>query len=409
VRVPIHAYIKAAAPASIAASVVLIYWAALHAPFVEQDLSSIVGNVSLRHGFWSAMADSWTGGRLVMGRPVLNLSFALNYRLGGLRPAGYHATNVLIHLGSALSLFGIIRRAFKGDVLLAWGVALLWAVHPLQTDAVSYTAQRAESLAGFFALFSLYGFIRAVPGREEPSSPGMLWFAASATSCWLGMGTNEVMVSIPFILMLYDRTFYCASWKEVVRRRWLWHLIYLASIVWLYSLAAASHNRGGSYGWTAVPWLRYALAQYAAFGHYLLLTVWPHPLAIDYGSHYGSSIWQIAPGAALFAFCAFVAMTTFRRPTLTSFLAVAFLELLEPTSIMPYRYELAADHRMYLALAPLLLGLVCGLRAWLNRARGPERSGGLFAGLVAAAAIALGTVTFERNQDYRTHSHLNQE
>ena len=105
----------------------------------------------------------------------MNLSLAINYRLGGTNPTGYHVFNVLVHTLAALTLFGIVRHTWRspdgqrGDtgLFVAAGIALLWALHPLQTAAVSYVVQRAESMMGLFYLLTLYCFVRAV-GANQP-------------------------------------------------------------------------------------------------------------------------------------------------------------------------------------------------------------------------------------------------
>ena len=84
-----------------------------------------------------------TGGVTVGGRPLVNLTLAINYAWGGLNPVGYHVVNLVIHLLAALTLFGVVRRTASRSTLFAFAVALLWTVHPLQTESVSYVVQRA--------------------------------------------------------------------------------------------------------------------------------------------------------------------------------------------------------------------------------------------------------------------------
>src|SRR5207244_3634154 len=100
--------------------------------------------------------DLMVEGNTVEGRPLLNLSFALNYAVGGLDVRGYHVVNLAVHLLAGLLLFGIVCRtlllpAFRermgnAAVGLATMVSLVWVLHPLQTESVSYLAQRAESM-----------------------------------------------------------------------------------------------------------------------------------------------------------------------------------------------------------------------------------------------------------------------
>ena len=157
--------------------IVLAVWAAyansLSTPFVFDDLKSITQNSTIRQ-LWPltdvlSPPPHATGAQ---GRPVVNLSFAINYAIGGLAVRGYHVTNLLIHALAGLALFGIVRRTFsrpglresfgRGAMPLALTVSLVWVLHPLQTESVTCVVQRSESLMGLFYLLTLYGFIRAV-------------------------------------------------------------------------------------------------------------------------------------------------------------------------------------------------------------------------------------------------------
>jgi tetratricopeptide (TPR) repeat protein len=132
------------------------YHNSFHGPFIFDDVPSISGNPHIRHlwPIWQAM--SAPPGSPVAGRSVVCLTLALNYAWGGLNVWGYHAVNLTVHLVSALVLFGIWRRTFEGEKLrdrfggaavwLAGALALIWEVHPLQTESVTYIAQRTESL-----------------------------------------------------------------------------------------------------------------------------------------------------------------------------------------------------------------------------------------------------------------------
>ncbi len=123
-------------------------------------------------------------------RPLGDWSFALNYALGGFDVWGYHAVNLAIHLAAALVLFGIIRRTLARGRLAArfraaaWGlaltVALLWLVHPLQTQSVTYIYQRFELLMGLLVLLTLYSFIRP----RIPRVPRVGILPRRRVACW---------------------------------------------------------------------------------------------------------------------------------------------------------------------------------------------------------------------------------
>ena len=131
------------------------YHNTFHVPFLLDDFDAIGKNRTIR-SFATAFFPPTNSGATVSGRPLLNFSLAINYHLGGTAVFGYHLGNILIHVLAGLTLFGVIRRTLKLPGLqdrfgahatpLAWFAALLWAVHPLQTESVTYIIQRAESL-----------------------------------------------------------------------------------------------------------------------------------------------------------------------------------------------------------------------------------------------------------------------
>src|SRR5262249_17886017 len=146
-------------------------------------------------------------------RPLVNLSFALNYAFGALQETGYHAGNIALHIACALTLFGIVRRTLAGPKLVArfgsigdttaLGAAMLWMVHPLQSEPVNYITQRTESMMALFFLLTLYCAIRA---RRSPRH-SISWHVLSVLACASGMASKESMVTAPVIVLLYDRTF----------------------------------------------------------------------------------------------------------------------------------------------------------------------------------------------------------
>ena len=156
---------------------------------------------------------------------------------------------------------------------------MLWTLHPLQTQAVTYIIQRAESLVSLMYLLTLWGFIRSV---EPGASKG--WGVLAWVACLLGMATKEVMVTAPVMVALYDRIFVAGSWREVWARRKWFHLSLALTWLLLAWLVVGTAGRGGTagFGGGMSPW-GYALTQVGAVAHYLRLALWPQPLVFDYG------------------------------------------------------------------------------------------------------------------------------
>ena len=289
------------AGAFIAVAALAAYYPSFGVPFLLDDASSISGNPTIRH-LWpltDALSPPHGGGLTVEGRPVLNLSLALNVAISGSAVWSYHAVNLAIHVAAGLTLFGIVRRTFsaasRDAFLFALTTALLWTLHPLQTESVTYIIQRAESLMGLFFLLTLYGFIRGI------SSPRPVWaLGFSVGTCLLGMATKEVMVAAPLVVLLYDATFVTGGFGAALRARRGYYAALAATWVLLARLVVAAGDRGGTIGaLTGVAWWEFALTQSRAVIHYAKLAVLPSPLIFDYGSDFVLHALSVAPHVAL--------------------------------------------------------------------------------------------------------------
>jgi len=380
---------------AIALAVGAAYQGAWRAPFVFDDLPAIVRNPTLH-----SLGAAWSpppGGLPVSGRPLVNVTLALNHAVGGLAPAGYHAANVALHILAAWALFGLVRRTWRHNApgedegtIAGWAgvVALLWALHPLQTAAVTYVAQRAEVLAALFYLLTLYAFVRAA---ASPPSRG--WGAISVACCLLGMLSKETMVTAPVVVLLYDRVFFAGSLAGAWRARRGLYLGYAATWIVLAWLVAAAQARGGTagFGLNITPWA-YALTQTEAIARYLGLVFWPSPLVFDYGTALTKDWGVLAAAGTLLALLLAATAWLWRRWPAAGFLGTVFFLLLAPSSsFVPVVTQTMAEHRMYLALGVPLIAVVILVRRWL----GPR--GWVVAGV---AAVALGAVTCVRNADY---------
>jgi len=356
-------------------------------------------------------------GGTVVRRPVLSLSFALNRSLLGPRPQGFHAVNLVIHIGAALVLFGLVRRTlalpcfvsgrFAGEAaghasVIALVVALLWVVHPLQTESVTYLVQRAESLMGLLYLATLYaalrGFTSDHPGR---------WYLAATVSCALGMGTKETMVTAPLVVLLYDRTFVSASFAAGLRRHAPlyaglaagWSVI--AVLVAITAADVASDFAGGNM-------LSYAMAQPGVIAHYLRLALWPHPLFVYVSTSafdVTSPTQLVLPALLLLALLAGSAWALARRHWL-GFAGAWLFVILAPTSSVVAISDVIQEHRMYLPLAAVIVTAVAAAVAALGAAGRAGMSGRGRAAtavtLVMGVTLTFAALTHARNRDYHS-------
>ena len=231
--------------AFLSAAAAAAYSRTFSVPLLYDDLPSIRDNPTLRHvgaAFWPPFNST------VSGRPVLNISLAINYAASGTSVWSYHALNLALLVLAGLTLFGIIRRTLspRADPRasgIAFCIALLWVLHPLLSESVTYVIQRGESLMGLFYLLTLYCFIR---GAWTDGKSRGLWYGSSVASCLLGMGTKEVMVSAPLVVLLYDRTFLAGGFAAALRRRWRVYAGLAATWSVLPLLVVSTHGRGGT-------------------------------------------------------------------------------------------------------------------------------------------------------------------
>ena len=400
----------------IAGGALAAYHNTFSVPFLGADIPAILENASIRQLWPLSVPLSPPETTGIGGRPVLNLSLALNHAISGTAPWSYHVVNLLIHLTAGLVLFGLVRRVLprvsggrgfatppvvgKGPdrvvppyhlkvfaTPVACAVALLWTLHPLQTQAVTHIAGRAESLMGLFYLLTIYGFVR-MAGTGE----GWRWGAVSVMACLLAAGTHEAAVTAPVFVLLADRVFFCDRVFAALRRRPAYYLALAATwvpLVWAW--LGTSGGRGGVFRGDGEGFVNYWLTQPEALTRYLGLALWPHPLVFDYGA-------EIHPNRLVMVGCAlvmvlFVWLTVWlwwrRRPEALGL--GTFLLLLAPTTLWPWS-QFMAEQRMYLPLAGLLGMSVAATTAWVGRR-----------GLAVCFLLALagGVATAARNADYQ--------
>ena len=387
-----------AVAAILAVAIGAVYGRALDAPFIFDDSWAITENESIR-SLWPLIGTADHRGPLnaapglpAASRPLVNFSFALNYYFGGLSPTAYHAVNVTIHFLSALMLWAITRRTlqlsyFSGrfDGTAGWlglAVAVLWALHPLQTEAVIYATQRTELMMAFFYLATLYCSLQywtvLVPDpsklveNQQPAGRNYFlcrsaWLALAVISCVCGMASKEVMVSAPLMVLLFERTFVAGSLAAALRRSWPLYIGLAMTWLLLVGLTMDAPHRdsaGFGLGVSAYAWW---LTQTKVLLMYLKLAVWPWPLMIHYQLPYLTTFaqaWMYVIPVTLLAVATLVLLWR-NRPI--GYLLTLVFAILSPTSLIPIVAEMAAERRMYLALVtPCVLFVVGGY--WLMSA-----------------------------------------
>ncbi|HEV3215531.1 MAG TPA: tetratricopeptide repeat protein [Vicinamibacterales bacterium] len=384
----------------------LVYANSLSSPFVLDDNDSIVNNPAVRQ-LSTVGAVLLQYNTPIAGRPAVAASFALDYALGGLAVRAYHVTNVGVHLLCALLLFGVVRRTLKLPRLadryrraadnLGLAIALIWVVHPLNSEAVDYVTQRTESMMALFLLLTLYAAIRSVTCSRKA-----MWASISVVSCALGMACKESMVVAPVIVFLYDRIFLFDSLRAAFAARW--RLYGALATTWLLlAYFMLPGPRSGSVGTSTLPSTMqpttYLLNQARMVARYFRLSIWPSGLVVDYGPVAAVHLRDVAPQALFIAIAITATLIALVRcPPLGFPGAWIFITLAPTSSVIPIATEVGAERRMYLPLMAVSALLVAGAYSVpFIRRRLSERAA---MATLAAVVLALGAATMVRNREY---------
>ena len=376
----------------------IAYSNSLRGPFVFDDRGTILDNQTIEQIGPDVFRPPHETS--VAGRPIANLSFALSYAWGGRDVFAYHAINLAIHLACGLLIFAIIRRVpslgEQSGRSIGLAVALIWIVHPLNTDAVDYITERTESLMAMWYLATLYCAVRAFEGQRSGA-----WESAAIVACALGMATKESMVTAPVAVVLFDRVFLFASFRRAWQSRGWLYLGLAATWVILAGLIATSPRElsAGFSAPDAAPWT-YLLNQAVMITHYLRLALWPRDLVLYYGWPLPLTVTTVLPQALpVLALLALTVWAMWTRPGV-GVLGVFFFLTLSPTSsIVPIATEVGAERRMYLALIAVVTLAVLAVRRIVqaNQVR---------AAILAAAVLLLTIGTMLRNHEYQSSLRL---
>ncbi len=379
-----------------------VYVRTFGVPFVFDDVHAIVQNLRIRE---------WSHELFASDRPLVEITLALNYALGGLNVVGYHVCNLALHLACGWLLFDVVRRTFRlTDVLAgreddaACLAALIFLVHPLQTGSVTYVIARSELLMALCYLATLDLVLLA---EVHPTRRITLWVAAIA-SCAFGMAAKPIMVTAPLAVWWLSwwvltpptrpRLAFTESPPAVeVPRRWPLHLGLCATWGVLGLLLADGSHPGAGFDIGLSP-LEYLRTQLGVTWHYFRLLVWPVGQVLDYD-------WPLAARwtepAVVVPACGWLVLLLVLvwlgragRRAATFWLGFALLVLLPGSSVIPIA-DVIFEHRMYLTVAGFaaLVALVAG-----GAARTAPRT---VVALGLAAVLALGWRTIVRNELWR--------
>ncbi len=386
------------------------YAPAMQGPLVFDDLPNIELNPALKFDRWNweALSRIFTDS-LLRRRPLANLSFALNLFGGGDQAFRLHLTNVLIHLAASLLAFWLARRtwllalaptaghtppgASNRSLFVGFLVAAIFALHPVQTQAVSYVVQRMTSLATLFYLASLCAFVK---GRLAPGVGRWGWFLASALCALGSLGSKEIGITLPLVAWLYDACFLREShWLGAARQRGVALAVAAGLVVVVVAVAWWSRTLQYYQNRDFTPGQR-LLTQARVVCQYLGLLVWPLPSRLNllHDVTISRGLFQPpATAAAMGAVLAYLVLTVRMadRNRLVFFcLAWLPIQLALESTFLPL--ELMFEHRLYLPMFGAALWAAWAVDAAMVRTPEAARWGAAL-----ALCLVLCLLTHQRN------------
>ncbi|MDD5057336.1 MAG: hypothetical protein PHQ60_05655 [Sideroxydans sp.] len=364
-------------------AVCISYANALTGTFQFDDYNVIVNEAQVHS--WANWFDHLGSGI----RPLLKFTYTLNWTLGA-GVVGFHLTNLLLHLANSFLVYRLaqefVRQQWQHARLqyVPLVSALLFAVHPVHTEAVSYICGRSASL---MALFYLAALLCYVTGRTQQNK--LLLYVATPLLFVLALGVKETAVTLPLALLLWELC--CGGrWKISLKEMWpSWAVLLAAALLFLFSdHYAAEMQRSAAFNTLQGN----AATQLAAFAW--LMRQWALPLWLNIDpdlpllKNFSDAL---LPLSFVIALCVLMLLYWRKRPWLSFALAWAMLHLIPLYLLLP-RIDIANERQLYLAAWPLLIAVVIEMNLRLN-AR-------VFRIAIAALLLACTSLTVLRNQAY---------
>lgn len=371
------------------AAVLVAYANGLNGVFQFDDYQVIVDNAVVHS--WQAFAADFGPGI----RPLLKLSYLVNW-LSGLGEIGFHATNLLFHLGNATLLL-LLTRCFlaphfpqKTAESLSLLAALLFAVHPVHTEAVTYICGRSSSLMTLFYLAGLY--VHVAPG---PTSDFRTWRLVAVPLLFVSaIASKETAVTFPIALLLWD-LFNGSSGRQLIRRQWT---TWLVALILAALLISHPQYRAMLINCAGLHSLQTNILT-TVYSFFYLLGKWllPIHLNIDPDLPLVTSVMEILPQLlALILLASGAWLLGQRRPWLGLAFCWLILHLI-PLYLLVPRQDIANERQLYLAGAPLFIAGAAEMFLWLRTGWKVAATGLL---------LLLTLLTIGRNSDYRTEISL---
>ena len=355
----------------------IVYLNSLNNGFIYDDIATIKENFAIRNpeniGVFFTNTINTAGSSQVLQktyRPLVMTTFALNYWIGKFNVAGYHIVNILFHTANAVLIYILIILLLGMELnisqkkinVMAFFASLLFAVHPVNTEAVNYIWQRSELMASFFYLLAVVTFIR-YRGKT-------LQYVLLTVFYIMALMSKEMAVTLPFILMLIDWYFMAGFNKRIFFNHFNKRYLPLIVITLTYSIYRLTGF--GFFGDISDPSkegvFNYFITQSRVILKYFQLIIIPVGFSIDHNFPVSRSIFD---GKVIMSFIIIIIIILVgnylaKYSKTTSLFMLWFFIILIPTSTVISLYPIIMnDHRIYLAGAGIITAIIILLFSYL--------------------------------------------
>ncbi len=361
----------------IAMMVLIAYSNTFTASFHFDDNPAIVENPYIRHVTWDNILHL-----LSTNRPTVDLSIMLNYQLSGLNVVGWHIFNITNHIVNSCLVYLLVLWTLTLPVLarqyadkarrMAFFCALLFAVHPIQTESVTYIISRSETVTTFFYLLTLLFFIKGV-------RTGRFGYSIAVLACsLLAMQSKEWAVTLPAIVLLYDYLFLSEGKFRLIASRWYSYV--LVSLPWVLYFSKVSLT-GSGYGFgvhtaTGITPVTYQLTSFNVLWTYVRLLILPIHQNLDYDYPIAKTLFEFPTILSFLGIVAVVAASLWlyrkKNMRLIPFGAAWFYITLSPVQSFVPILDVIFEHRLYLPSIGFFIVFVTAyekLFDWIERRR----------------------------------------
>lgn len=359
----------------LAVAILITYSNTFNASFHFDDNPNIVENPYIKSITWENIKKL-----LHHTRPVTNLTLLLNYQINGLNVIGWHIFNTLMHIFNSIFVYFLFfitlnlpsfeNKFNDASKSMALFGALLFAVHPIQTESVTYIISRTELLAAFFYLGTLLLYIKY---RIKPK---ISYLILATISAYLAMGSKEHAVTLPAILFLYDYIFLAnRNLKETIKY-WKELLLIASSWILLTILLLSSKLEGAGFNITKetdITPLTYLFTQFNVIWTYIRLLFLPINQNLDYDYPIAKTLFEFPTFLSFVGHIAVILLTLYlflkKGWKLIPFGIAWFYITLSPTSSIVPILDVIFEHRLYLPSVGFFLTFITfyeGLFRWID-------------------------------------------